>query len=66
MIGVLGINQIDHCPQIVKALNPVYSYNLLMMLFIRIKIPIDGVTSSRNAFKAGVSQLDLTKIISTQ
>ncbi|OQP59395.1 potassium transporter Kup [Niastella vici] len=30
MIGVLGINQIAHYPQILKAINPVYGYNLLV------------------------------------
>jgi len=29
MLGVLGINQIVHYPQIFKALNPMYGYNLL-------------------------------------
>ncbi|AEV97045.1 potassium transporter Kup [Niastella koreensis] len=30
MIGVLGISQIAHYPQILKAINPVYAYNLLV------------------------------------
>jgi KUP system potassium uptake protein len=30
MIGVLGINQVAHYPQILKAINPVYGYNLLV------------------------------------
>jgi KUP system potassium uptake protein len=30
MIGVLGLNQIIHYPQILKAINPVYGYNLLV------------------------------------
>ena len=30
MIGVLGLNQIMHYPQILKAVNPIYGYNLLV------------------------------------
>jgi KUP system potassium uptake protein len=30
MIGILGLNQIIHCPQILKAINPMYGYNLLV------------------------------------
>jgi KUP system potassium uptake protein len=30
MIGVLGLNQIIHYPQILKAVNPMYGYNLLV------------------------------------
>jgi len=30
MIGVLGINQVMHYPQILKAINPMYGYNLLV------------------------------------
>lgn len=30
MLGVLGLHQIVHFPQIIKALNPVYAYNLLV------------------------------------
>ena len=30
MIGVLGLNQIIHYPQILKAINPIYGYNLLV------------------------------------
>lgn len=30
MIGFLGLNQIIHYPQILKAINPVYGYNLLV------------------------------------
>ena len=30
MIGVLGLNQVIHYPQILKAINPMYGYNLLV------------------------------------
>jgi KUP system potassium uptake protein len=30
MIGVLGVNQVMHHPQILKAINPMYGYNLLV------------------------------------
>ena len=30
MIGVLGLNQVMHYPQILKAINPMYGYNLLV------------------------------------
>ncbi len=30
MIGILGLSQITHYPQILKAVNPVYGYNLLL------------------------------------